>query len=96
MRTHPLIAVHGVYGGHVHVSGKRYKAAISVGAASTFSVEKSTIEPHLLDFEGDLYDKTITISFLAYLRPMQTFKSVEALAAVIAENIAWVRANIPA
>jgi len=84
----------GVYGGYVHVDGLRYRAAISVGAASTFGVDVFSIEPHLLDFEGDLYGKTITLYFISYLRPMKTFDSPEELKEAIMCDIDWTRENL--
>jgi riboflavin kinase/FMN adenylyltransferase len=38
-----------------------------------------SIEAHLFDFHGDLYGKTLTISFLARLRDEQRFESEEEL-----------------
>ncbi|MBQ6455097.1 MAG: riboflavin kinase, partial [Eggerthellaceae bacterium] len=51
----------------------------------------ANLEAHILDFSGDLYDETITISFLAWLRPMMRFESTEALISTIQSNIEWVR-----
>ena len=85
----------GVYGGYVFVAATRYRAAISIGLASTFGVKTSTIEPHLLDFDGDLYGQEITISFLRYLRPMTTFASTDVLKGAIKDDIAWIRTNLP-
>jgi riboflavin kinase/FMN adenylyltransferase len=38
-----------------------------------------SVETHLFDFEGDLYDKQITIYLRDYLREEQKFESLEAL-----------------
>ena len=38
-----------------------------------------SIEVHILDFEGDLYGKTITVGFVHRLREERTFTSTEAL-----------------
>ena len=40
---------------------------------------KAKIETHILDFDGDLYGKTITVAFLQFLRPEQRFSGIEAL-----------------
>ena len=49
------------------------------------------IETFILDFEGDLYGKEITISFLTYLRPEQKFDSLEALKLQLCHDISMVR-----
>jgi riboflavin kinase/FMN adenylyltransferase len=82
----------GVYAGVVEANAKRYRAAVSVGVPATFEGAASTIEAHLLDFEGNLYGCEIKISFVEYLRPMQAFSSVEDLKRAVQANIEQTRA----
>ena len=85
----------GVYAAWAYVDGERYKAAVSVGVAPTFADKATaTMEPHILDFEGDLYGQPITLEFMHWLRPMMTFASTEELIATVMGNIAWVRENL--
>ncbi|MDR2714417.1 MAG: riboflavin biosynthesis protein RibF [Coriobacteriales bacterium] len=94
---YPVAALcEGVYAGYALVGELWYRAAISVGAATTFGVEESSIEPHLLGFDGDIYGQTMRLSFLEYVRPMKTFESSEALAAAINDDLAHVHATLPA
>ena len=51
----------------------------NLGKAPTFGVEKPLLEVHLLDFEGDLYGKTVTVEFIHRLRDIVRFDSAEAL-----------------
>jgi riboflavin kinase/FMN adenylyltransferase len=81
----------GVYACVVEVGVERYRAAVSVGVPATFAGAKATIEAHLLDFEGDLYDSRLKISFIEYLRPMQAFASVEDLKGAVQANIEQAR-----
>jgi riboflavin kinase/FMN adenylyltransferase len=81
----------GVYAGVVVVDEKPYRAAISVGVQATFAGAPSTIEAHLLDFDGDLYGRRIRTFFLKYLREMRAFASVEDLQATVRQNIAQAR-----
>ena len=81
----------GVYAGAVVVDGKLFRAAISVGVPSTFAGAPSTIEAHILDFDGDLYACKLQTFFFSYLRPMITFASVEELQQTVFENIAQAR-----
>jgi riboflavin kinase/FMN adenylyltransferase len=50
-----------------------------------------TIEVHLLDFAGDLYDQDVTVAFLDRLRPEQKFASVEELRAAIVQDVEQAR-----
>jgi riboflavin kinase/FMN adenylyltransferase len=46
-----------------------------------------SLEVHLLDFQGDLYDQQLTISFLHFLREERKFASLDELKKQIAEDI---------
>ena len=85
----------GGYAGYVDVKGVRYRGAISVGAPTTFGIFESTIEPHILDFDGDIYGEEIVVSFVEYLRPMKTFDTVEELRETIMSDINKIRKNLP-
>ncbi|MDR1713758.1 MAG: bifunctional riboflavin kinase/FMN adenylyltransferase [Coriobacteriales bacterium] len=74
--------------------GQQFRAAISVGVPATFSSTAPTIEAHLIDFEGELYGRYVTVSFHEFLRPMQRFASVEELIATVQTNIEQAR-SIP-
>ncbi len=77
----------GVYACKVWAEGRAYLAVTNVGTRPTVSGEGVTVEVHLLDFEGDLYGKEITVAFYAFLRPEQKFASLEELRAQIAADI---------
>ena len=44
------------------------------------------MEPWILDYEGDLYGRQITLEFYAFLRPEQKFPDLEALRQEIRRN----------
>jgi riboflavin kinase/FMN adenylyltransferase len=50
-----------------------------IGAAETFGGTKKKVEAHLLDFNGHLYDKWLTVHLFQYLRGSRKFASVEQL-----------------
>ena len=50
-----------------------------------------TVEPWILDFQGDLYGRELTLEFFALLRPERKFPSLEALKEEIIKNAAQTR-----
>lgn len=71
-------------------------AAISVGVRPTFGDDlEPLLEAHILDFDGDLYGREITVELLEFLRPEARFNSVEALVAQMKADIAEVRERVP-
>ena len=70
---------YGVYACRVSLEGNTYAAVTNVGTRPTVGGENVTVEPWILDFDGDLYGKEITLQFLAFLRPEQKFGSLEDL-----------------
>jgi riboflavin kinase / FMN adenylyltransferase len=84
----------GVYGGYVEVGSDRYAAAISCGYAPTFDDAASVLEPHLIDFEGDLYGREVKVVFAVRLRDLVKFDSTDELIATVKSNIAWVREHL--
>ena len=83
---------YGVYATRVLVGDKGYVAATNIGVKPTFRDGGApTIEPHLLDFAGDLYGRMIHVELHKFLRPEMRFDSAEALRAAIDENIRQTR-----
>jgi riboflavin kinase/FMN adenylyltransferase len=55
-------------------------AAVSIGVRPTFQTGRGElIEAYILDFEGDLYGRTLRLEFLQRLRGERRFESSEAL-----------------
>ena len=73
----------GVYACRCIVDGKAYPAVTNVGTRPTVSGVGVTVEPWILDFEGDLYDREITLEFSRFLRPETKFDGLDALKAQI-------------
>ena len=76
-----LVPGNGIYAGWARVGSDRYMAATNVGVKPTFGENKRNIESHLLDFDGDLYGKNVTLEFVERLRDEVRFDSAEALVA---------------
>lgn len=62
-------------------TSRRCKSMVNIGNRPTVdSSGKTTIEAHLLDFEGDLYGKPLALDFICRLRDERPFGSMELLA----------------
>ena len=81
----------GVYAGTATVAGKDFGAAINVGTRPTFDGRGPTIEAHLLDYTGDLYDRFLTIAFRFKLRDEVRFDGPEDLIRQIGRDVERVR-----
>lgn len=56
-----------------------YGGMANVGARPSFAEAPPSLEVHLFDFEGDLYDRTLTVEFCASLREKRTFSGLAEL-----------------
>ena len=52
----------------------------------TVSGEGITVEPWILNFEGDIYGSQITLEFYQFLRPEEKFPDLQALQQEIRRN----------
>ncbi|MFN0158233.1 MAG: bifunctional riboflavin kinase/FAD synthetase [Bacteroidota bacterium] len=72
----------GVYLAGVATESGNYFGMMNIGVRPTVAgATRRTIEVHLFDFSGDLYDRNIEITFLQKLRQEMTFASLEELKA---------------
>lgn len=81
----------GVYICRAIVEGKAYPAVTNIGSRPTVGGQGITVEPWILDYEGDLYGEEITLECYRFLRPEQKFPSLEALTEEIHRNAQQVR-----
>ena len=88
----------GVYAARVLLpDGRRPMAVTNVGTRPTVADgETLTVEPWLLDFDGDLYGQTIRVEFFRRLRGERKFDSLPALTAAVMENARETRAYFAA
>ncbi len=87
-----LVPSNGVYATYAWVNGQRFAAATNVGVRPTVSGQNLTIEAHLLDYSGDLYEQEITLEFISHIRPEYKFSSLDALKTQITHDVAAIRA----
>ena len=71
---------YGIYAVRVRLDDdSEHSGVASFGVRPTFEEGEEYLETFIFDWEGDLYDRTIEIGLIAYLRPEAKFDSVEAL-----------------
>ena len=76
----------GVYAVEVLLDNATHKGVMNIGCRPTVAGEFPTIEVHLLNWSGDLYDRHLKVNLIEFLRPEQKFESVEALKEQIAKD----------
>ncbi len=87
-----LLPSNGVYATKAWLGSTCYAAATNVGVRPTIkNGHQLTVEAHLLDFDGDLYGRTLNLEFIDRIRPETKFSGLDALKAQIAADVAQVR-----
>jgi riboflavin kinase/FMN adenylyltransferase len=83
-----LIPGEGVYAVMVDFEEKKYNGMLNIGFRPTVdeNADHRTVEVHIFNFEGDIYQKEITISFLKRIRNEKKFNSIEELRLQLIED----------
>ena len=85
-----LVPAYGIYAGWA----AGHRAAISIGTNPHYGGSERRIEPHLLDFEGDLYGRRLVVELWRRLRDEAVFRSEQELIDQIALDVAATRAAV--
>ena len=85
------IPADGIYATWARIEEKRVMAATSIGVRPTFGDNDRVIEAFLLDFQGDLYDRSVSLEFVERLRDELKFDSVEELTVQMDADVAQTR-----
>jgi riboflavin kinase / FMN adenylyltransferase len=78
-----LVPAFGIYAG----AAGGHRAAISIGVNPHYGGDERRIEPHLLEFEGDLYGQRLVVELWLRLRDERAFDSESELVAQIARDV---------
>ncbi|OGO51192.1 MAG: riboflavin biosynthesis protein RibF [Chloroflexi bacterium RBG_16_68_14] len=81
----------GVYVTWAYLGEAAYPSVTNIGQRPTFDESRPTVETHLLDFEGDCYERELRIELLHRLRDEQRFPGVEELVTQIRRDVAAAR-----
>lgn len=89
----PALGVYAVWVGlDDGVRTRWHMGCTNVGKRPTFDGRGVTVEAHILDFDGELYDRLLRVAFVEYLRPERKFSGLEALREQIDQDVASARA----
>ena len=80
---------YGVYGVDVLLDQEMkevIKGVMNIGCRPTVAGNAPTIEVHLLNWSGNLYDRSLTVNLLRFIRPEQKFATIEALKQQITQD----------
>ncbi len=87
----PVLIPAGVYACRLAVGDVLHGAVLNAGVRPTFGENVFTLEAHVLDFSGDLYDRPVRLDFVKHLREERKFPGIDALKAQIAADVAAAR-----
>ncbi|MEI8019365.1 MAG: bifunctional riboflavin kinase/FAD synthetase [Schlesneria sp.] len=89
-----LIPGEGVYAAQTAIDGIEYGAAVNVGPNPTFGESAKKVEVHILDFDGDLYGKSLDVDFLQKIRDVIRFTSVDGLLGQLQKDLFEIRSIV--
>ena len=79
--THKLLPKNGVYAVKVMVDKKENNGMLNIGTSPTVKGDyyQRTIEVHIIDFKGEIYNKEISVNFIGRIRDEKKFRNEEEL-----------------
>jgi len=93
LKDNYIIPKAGVYVTNTLINGQKYISLTDIGYNPTFNEKDLKIETYILDFNGDLYGKTLEIQFIEYIRDDIKFNTAEELIHQIQEDIKYIKKN---
>lgn len=82
----------GVYACRARLPQGDFPAVTNLGLRPTVDGESVSVESWLLDFDGELYGRELTLEFYDFIRPEQKFESLDAMREEIFRNARQARA----
>ena len=83
-----MLPADGVYATITQVAGQSFVSVTNIGTRPTFGSSVKTIETHLLNYDGDLYEQQLKLEFVQRLREERRFDSTAELKAQIKKDVA--------
>ena len=82
-----LLPGDGIYATWAIIDGERHQAATSIGIRPTFGLSQRLVEVFVMDFNADLYGKTIGVEFIKKVRDQEKFDGLDALIKQIHQDV---------
>ncbi|SHG93760.1 bifunctional riboflavin kinase/FAD synthetase [Tepidibacter thalassicus] len=86
-----LIPKTGVYYTKVKIKDNFYDGATNIGYSPTIKNKNFSIETHIINYNGDLYKKKVSVYFIERIRDEQKFLSLEELKNQMKNDIEWIK-----
>jgi riboflavin kinase/FMN adenylyltransferase len=77
----------GVYATTLTIDGIVHASITNIGLRPTFGETDLTVETHVLHYSGDLYGRSVRLSFVQRLRDERRFDDIDALRAQIEADV---------
>ena len=78
----------GVYATRIKIGGTYYNSVTNVGRRPSVDDDKCiTVETFIIDFCEQIYGERVELEFVAYLRPVQKFESLEEVSNQVKKDI---------
>lgn len=77
----------GVYAVTVEFDGRLYDGVANIGYSPTFDDHIFTVEAHIIDFNQNIYDRSIRVNFIKRIRDEMKFAGVAELAEQIKRDV---------
>ena len=81
------LPIDGVYATLAYIDSQIHESMTNIGKNPTFGSNQRTVEVHILDYEGNLYDQNLKIDIIERLRGERHFDTAEELKHQISEDI---------
>lgn len=81
----------GVYAVWASIEDQRYPGVANVGVRPSFGQGERVLEVHLLDYDDDLYGKSVAVEFVQWLRPELRFEHIPSLVEQVRRDVADAR-----
>jgi len=82
-----LIPLEGVYAAFCKIGNEKFKGALNIGHNPTIDGKGFSIEIYLFDFDKDIYDQTLELELVQFLRLEKRFESHQELTAQIDKDV---------
>ena len=86
-----LCPKNGIYAVMVDCLGERHQGVANIGYSPTFADNELTVEVYILDFNKNLYGKSIVVEFIERIRDEIKFSGISELSQQIARDVSRAR-----